>query len=384
LKKKGLIKKICFTGLLLALLCPVPSFAGVTMNVTPNGYGSFLLVGENVAGMEALDIMIDYDSSVLANPRVDKVEGGSVTEIYAGTSGKLHVGITRENPDAALYIFLRFENQGRVRGRGINSVIVTGRKAEENTSPAPDTTDTPFTSSRSTRAENKSRNDNTAVPTNDNAADSKAGGAKGIDEGKRDYQIISNRSPETTYNVDKWTSVAVSYSEKSVLQRFMEFKGEKSLQAFAALFQEGDRERAIQYPSIALSDGETLVTIKMELQQEEPGSPDIAVWDATLVSLRKEDGKNWVAAVVPSEGAWEAKLILKAGSEAIEVPLVVAPRIELDANVSERNFLDALSRYCSDQDVARKWENVPHLNDYIFTANYLANLGNSDAKKASR
>lgn len=354
------------------------------MNVTPNGYGSFLLVGENVAGMEALDIMIDYDSSVLANPRVDKVEGGSVTEIYAGTSGKLHVGITRENPDAALYIFLRFENQGRVRGRGINSVIVTGRKAEENTSPAPDTTDTPFTSSRSTRAENKSRNDNTAVPTNDNAADSKAGGAKGIDEGKRDYQIISNRSPETTYNVDKWTSVAVSYSEKSVLQRFMEFKGEKSLQAFAALFQEGDRERAIQYPSIALSDGETLVTIKMELQQEEPGSPDIAVWDATLVSLRKEDGKNWVAAVVPSEGAWEAKLILKAGSEAIEVPLVVAPRIELDANVSERNFLDALSRYCSDQDVARKWENVPHLNDYIFTANYLANLGNSDAKKASR
>jgi hypothetical protein len=393
LKKKGFIKnRICFIGLLLALLCPVASFAEVTMSVTPNGYGSFLLVGENVVGVAALDITIDYDSSVLANPRVDKVEGGTVTEIDAGAAGKLHVGISRENPNAAFYLMLRFENPGRVRGKkGINSVIATGRKAEEDTSPAPDTIDTPFTSSRSTRAENKSGNDNTAVPTNDNAAVSKAGGAKGIDEDKRDYQIISNRSPETTYNidkttynVDKWTSVAVSYSEKSVLQRFMEFKGEKSLQAFAALFKRGDRERAIQYPSIALSDGKTLITIKMELQQEEPGSPDIAVWDATLVSLRKDGGKNWVASVVPSEGAWEAKLILKVGSEAIEVPLVVAPRIELDANVSERNFLDALDRYCSDQDVARKWENVPHLNDYIFTANYLADSRAFSSKKEPR
>jgi hypothetical protein len=110
----------------------------------------------------------------------------------------------------------------------------------------------------------------------------------------------------------------------------------------------------------------------------------IGLSNATLVSLHKDGGKNWIASVVPSEGAWEAKLILKVGNEAIEVPLVVAPRVELDANVSERNFLDALDRYCSDQDFARKWENVPHLNDYIFTVNYLANLGNSDANKASR
>jgi hypothetical protein len=345
-----LIKKhICFIGLLLALLCAAPSFAGVTMRVTPNGNGSFLLTGDNVVGVAALDLMIDYDSLLLVNPRVE-AEGGTVTDIDAGTPGKLFVSITRGNPDAAFYLTLRFENLGRVRGaRGVNSVTATSRDAGEKTPPAPDAIVTPLDPLPPTHAENGSGKYGTAVPS--------AGGA--------------NRSHETALNTDERTG-SPSDREKSVLQRFMEFKGERGLESFAALFERGDRQRAIQYPSIALSDGKTPVTIKLELQQEENSSPDIAVWDAALVSLHKDDGKNWVVTVVPSEGAWEAKLIFKVGSEVIVCPLVVAPRVELTGNVNEGNFLAALNDYLSVQDASYEKGNILPLGEYIFTANYLA------------
>ncbi len=146
----------------------------------------------------------------------------------------------------------------------------------------------------------------------------------------------------------------------------------KNLQSFAVLFERSDWAWAKQYPSIALTDGKTPVTIKLEMEQEENGSPDIAVWDATLVSLHKEGAKSWVVTIVPSEGACEAKLIFKVNGEITEFPLVVAPPVELACNINEQNFLAALNDYLSVQDAPYEKGNILALSEYIFTANYLA------------
>jgi len=358
------------------MLYTVPSSAEVTLNVIPNGIGSFLLVGDHVVGVSAFDIMIDYDSFHLVNPSV-RVEGGAVTDIDANTSGKLFVSINRDPSNAAFYIMLSFENRGIARGgKGINYVVVTSGDSGDKTPLASDATVTSLSSSSTLSVENGSREYTRDI--------SSAEGARRIDEGKGDYQKISNDSPETSHYADKRTVSSFSEQGKSVLQRFIEFKGEKNLQSFAALFERSNQELAKQYPSIALSDGKTPVTIKLELQQEGNGSPDIAVWDATLVFLHKDGAKNWTAKIVPSEGACEAKLIFKVNSEVIAYPVAVAPMVELAGNVNEQNFLAALNDYLSVQDASYAKETILPLSEYIFTANYLARQRDFSSKKELR
>jgi hypothetical protein len=374
LRKKGLITNlICFIGLLLTVFCSSPSFADVTMRFAPNGYGSFLVVGENVSGVAALDITVDYDPLLLANPRVE-VEGGTVTDIDAGTAGKLFVSIIRENPDAALYLILRFENPGKTRGRGVNSVTATSRDAPEKTSSS-DAAVTTATTSSDTRTEN--------VSGKDGATSAFGNGANVIDVGKQDHQNLSDRSPETALNTNVRKG-SPSDREKSVLKRFIEFKGQKSLQSFAALFERSDRESAVQYPSIALSDGKTPVTIKLKLQQEESKYPDIAVSDASLVSFHKDGANSWVVTVLPGEGTWDARLVFGTGGEVIDFPLVIAPRVELACNVHEQNFLADLDAYLSGQAASHEKGNIIPLSEYIFTANYLADSCDLSSEKELR
>jgi hypothetical protein len=358
----------------MALLCSTPSFAEVTMRFAPNGYGSFLVVGENVSGVVALDITVDYDSLLLANPRVE-AEGGAVTDIDAGTAGKLFVSITRENPDAAFYLFLRFENLGKVRGRGVNSVTATSSDAPMNTSPSSDAAVATGPSSSATNVQNGSGNAGSTPPFGNKA--------NVIDEGKGDHQSLSNRSPETALDAGK-KRASTSAREKSVLQRFIEFKGQKSPQSFAALFERNDGEQAIQYPSIALSDGKTPVTVKLKLQQEESKYPDIAMSDASLVSFHKDGAKSWVLTVLPGEGTWDARLVFGTGGEVIDFPLVVAPPVELAGNVNEQNFLAELNDYLSAQAALHEKENILPLSEYIFTANYLAASCDLSSKKEPR
>lgn len=355
-------KRIYFISFLLALLGPVQAFAGITMHASPIGNGSYLLVGDNVVGVTALDVVIDYDALLLLNPSVE-AEGGTVTDIDAGTPGRLFVSINRSDPNAALYLKLRFDNPGRARGtRGINSVTATSKDAGDKTSSASD-------AAAAANAETGPGNDAMAVLS-----------TKGIDGTGR-----AGGAPDPQHNANKRTVFSSSEQEKSVLQRFIEFKGEKNLQSFAVLFERSDWAWAKQYPSIAFSDGKTPVTINLEMQQEENGSPDIGVWDATLVSLHKDGAKSWVATVVPSEGVCEAKLIFKINGEIIEFPLVVAPLIEPAASVNEQNFLAALNDYLSIQDASYEKGNILPLSEYIFTANYLVRRQNEfSSKKETR
>jgi hypothetical protein len=328
-------------GLLLALLAPTQAIAGITMFVSPDGDGRFIVEGDNAQGVEAIDVMIGYDTASLANPRVE-TQGSIITDVYTGTPGILNVTVTREDPEATFELYLRFDKKGDSPGV-IDYVSATARGTDGKN----------YAASSDLRA---------LAPEPTSRANSGSAGAPAA-------RIID-----------------FDGREKSVLQRFKEFKGEKGLEAFAALFRQGRGERIVQEPAIAFSDGKTPVVIRLQLQAEGKHSPDIALLDAKLVSVQKVNEKSWAITVLPGEGAWEARLALGTGTEMVDFPLVVAPLVKIQGGINDKNFLVALNKYLSDQAAGRTSERGTFrqvLHEYIFTANCLANPATVPPKKAS-
>jgi hypothetical protein len=80
----------------------------------------------------------------------------------------------------------------------------------------------------------------------------------------------------------------------------------------------------------------------------------------------------WEITVTPAKNTVEAGLTIVAGTELIEIPFVVAPPIALSDGIDEKSFPAALGAYVSRRDDAEKGVYDPALQEYIFTANYLA------------
>jgi hypothetical protein len=358
--------------------CPALSFADpVRMSIQPNGKGSFFLTGENVIGVQALDIEIDYDSSLLENPYV-MVQGGDLKLAKADSPGKLFVSIFRPVADPVLQIVLNFDVNADTPG-GIHHISAIARStAPWPAVPDPDSmsssggaedepADGPASASSKTRVGETAPEDlvpkvNPAVVPDRN---------KGTDRPSALTGAVSPEGADKKVHTGEMT--VLLHEEKNVLQRFKKFEGEKGLRSFAALFGRSDDERTVQEPAIAISDGKTPVLIRMKVQPEGMHPIGIALSDAKLIS--KETGEeDIVITVLPSDGTWDARLVIVTGREILDYPLVVAPPANLAGGINENNFLDALKAYINDQSPALQREDKIYLFEYIFTANYLAGL----------
>jgi hypothetical protein len=303
-------------ALLFALACPgISSANSPRIALQSNGWGSFSLTCKNVVGVQAMDIEVEYDPDRLAYPWVE-INGGELKQVTNDTLGKLLISVFRPVPDAPLDLTLNFVAKTDAAG-GIRHVAVSGITWLGALSALP----------------------GAASPSD-------------IDGNSQVEEIT-----------------AFMREEKSILQRFRQFKGANGLKAFTALFAQSGENGAAQEPAIAISDGETPVAIRIKLRHEAE-SPAFALFDAELVSMRKTDETTLVVTVLPSKGTWNAGLALSAGPEVIDYPLVVAPRVTI-GGVNEQNFLAALDRYIAGQEQAQPGKNEAYLYQYIFTANYL-------------
>ncbi|MGA2151632.1 MAG: hypothetical protein ABSG48_05680 [Geobacteraceae bacterium] len=338
-------KYLSLMALLLALLSPVPVSADITFYVSPGSDNDFFIEGDNITETESVEITVVYDSTILANPRVS-LEGGTVTNILYPNPGIVTFKANRGgNLNHSFEAHLNFDRKWDSQG-GLFSV--TGKLMEPDGTISPSrTTLNLATPSLLTFASN----DGEQAPSPEKSAATEASAPSGS-------------SPNLLMK-----------SEKSVVQRFKEFKGERGLKAFVALFERSPRDILVQEPPVALSDGKTPVRITLSLQPKGGNAPDIALSDAKLVHLGNEGEKGWVITALPNEGTWNASLLIKMDEKIIEFPLVVAPSIKIEQGISERNFLVALNRYLVDQAAERKSESDPrrrYIDEYIFTANCLA------------
>jgi hypothetical protein len=373
-----MIKSLTILVLFLALACPGLSYADPTrLVIEPNGRGSFTLTGKNVVGVQALDIDIDYDSNKLENPLL-QIDGGELKQVMADTPGKLLISVFRPVADAVLNIILSFDTKSDSAG-GVNHVSVTGITRSTANRPTESNPD-PFSSGGA---------DN--VPA-DRLADvsftTRTGGGAAMDLVPKINLAVPPESnvgtdvPSTRPGVGSPAGVgksknqgelgALIRAERSVLERFRKFKGENGLTSFTALFEWNDESRITQEPVVALSDGKTPVTINIKLRQKMTNSPDVALFDASLVSVQKADESTIVITIVPRKGTWDAGLALTTGTETVECPLVVAPPVKIGDRVNESNFLAALDKFIADQERTQGEYSKSYLYKYIFTANYLA------------
>ena len=338
-------KYIWLMGLLLGLLCPMPSSAEITLNASPDGDRAFIILGYYLTNAETAEITVVYNSIIFSNPRVS-LQGGTVTDTFDSSPGQLSFKVNRgDNHASSFEVHVNFDKMKDSQG-GV--ITVTGKPMEPDgtySSPTQVSLDLGGTASRPEKS----------VATEESTT--------------------SGNRPDILMK-----------AEKSVLQRFKEFRGERGLKAFVALFERSPRDTLVQEPPVVLSDGNTPARISLALQPKEGDSPNFALSDAKLVHLGKEGEKGWVITALPKEGTWNARLIIKTDEGIIEYPLVVAPPVKIHKGITERNFVAELDRFISDQAGVGKGEHDPlcHIHyEYVFTANYLASSGDHSPKMTS-
>jgi hypothetical protein len=157
----------------------------------------------------------------------------------------------------------------------------------------------------------------------------------------------------------------------SVLDRFREFKGERTPANLSSLFKAVGERPLLQIPAIAIADGTSTVTLVIAMETGDR-PPVFAFKAARYVSVSRSDEGEWEVEVRPEAGVVDAGITMLYHGLSQEFPLIVAPAVRLPAapgraasEAAFRNFLAAGADLNGDG-------RMDYLDDYIFTANYLA------------
>ena len=165
--------------------------------------------------------------------------------------------------------------------------------------------------------------------------------------------------------------------QKSVLERFREFQGEKTPRSLMALFTAEALPGIRQVPAVALSDGTTIVKVSINLPIAGNVTPNFALNGAKMTSLKIE-GKDWVLSALPDKGVYEASVTVMYGDSLMEIPLTVAPRVTIDSGRNGAADEALFVRFLAERSRGKaplfdlNGDGVRnYIDDYIFTANYL-------------
>jgi hypothetical protein len=234
------------------------------------------------------------------------------------------------------------------------------------------------------------------IARNDFAIDNKR-----KDEPKEDlsYQNnVSNPAPVATVavapvsppvSVDaKSAALPGVKSSPSVMERFRSYNGPRTIKRLATLFDEkvpGTIEFT-QTPSIAVSDGKSLITIILTLASESD-APSFSLKGANLKSIKRLTDKKWQLEALPQKGKSDVRLSVILKGERIEIPLVAVPPLH-----KAGSDLLALSNANVDALLAKPFKNgkpaydlnadgvQDYIDDYILVAHLLLKQQRSAGK----
>lgn len=430
MKMRALISSGLFVAvmLVLALCLPGPAFAVSTVTISPAGDGAFLLQGVGIEDAAAFEITVVYDATTLSNPRVTggPLVAGAMTAINPNVPGTVRIVIIRLSPvkGSGVIATMTFDRTGPSPGR-INALsarlaTITGAPilAQVQVTNPPD-------SSMSTSTASQDQGTPAASPTTAGIPGTPstpstvpptiiiAGPPARTDEIKstpdaprtreQDVQApmpdttnlpgkepvtVARKTDSTVVDAKDASALATTmtrtiYTQKSILKRFQEYRGQRTAEAFISLFDQESMIGCRQEPPIALSDGRTVVRVSFISTPGNMTSSDVAVMGARLLSLRRDpDNTNtWIAELLPEKGTCEASLTVSLGELKMIYPLTVAPKV--DAAPSQSGNMAGAER---DGSLNRRGTSRPatadlnrdgqwdYRDDYILTANYLAGL----------
>ncbi len=399
----------------------LPAYSASTIQVVSADEGTFVIQGVDLDGAAAFDLTLTYDTTALANPQVTQGElvAGAMMAVNPNIAGTIRMALIRTTPvtGTGLIATIRFERRNNSPGKlftfqaklaninGKSIPVVTrvinpsentpGTQHQEQNIHQGSTTSsgTPvvqplappgFLTSVTVPAPSPDQKEKT--PSAERAADV----PRDSPEVSGDVKTALQKKNDALSAHDQEKKI---YTQDSVLERFRSFLGEKSIHSYTGLF---DLESLIgfrQDPGIALSDGKTAVRVTFLSLSTVHAAPDVALISARLVSLNKDaDNSNtWIAEIIPDRGTPAANLAVAQGTMNMVYPLTVAPKINIDLDgsgmVNEADFTlflgdrGTLAKPLFDLNKDGKRD---QLDDYIFTANFLASTAKQLTQEKSK
>ncbi len=409
---------------ILAICLPLTAFAMSTVTISSDGTGVFLLQGMGIEDAAALEINILYDANTLANPRV--VEGplisGAMTAINQSLPGMVRMVIIRLSPikGSGVIATLSFDRKGSSPGI-ITSMNV--RLADIKGSPLSAAAQVSNSPDAANNAAASSQDQNMATGTTTSVLTGMPGTTSNpysipstiVVVGQPSGTDASNKTADTTLTreldngqpsapdsagsvvhepaarVQKTDPAAAAddskipkvvkktiYTQKSVLDRFKEYQGERTIASLVSLFENESMIGCRQEPPVSISDGKSITRVVFVSTPGADPASDIAVMGARLIALKRDaDNTNtWIAELVPEKGTFRASLAVSQGGLKMIFPLTVAPEIKVD-HIRSRSWTDAdfayyLKKQRADLNSDGKRD---YIDDYVFTANYLYAVG---------
>ena len=201
------------------------------------------------------------------------------------------------------------------------------------------------------------------------------------EEPRSDQQVAtrdSSSAPEATQEPKTKAPEKKLESQQSVLDRFRDYKGESTPKNLIALFDRDEKSGVRQEPPVLLADGKASLKIVIS-NVSGAHAPNFALKKARLVSLKRDADNAWVVEARPEKGAYNGSLTMLLDDSMVELPLVVAPKIDIDLVKSGKITEDGFKRFLKERGTAKapKYDlngdgRRDYVDDYIFTVNYLA------------
>jgi len=398
---------------LFALHQPVSAHAGTIVSLVPTGDGLFSIHGVEVKGAASIDITMTYDPSLVANPQVvqGRLISGAMMRVNARDPGVVQIAVFREPPvnGTGAIVTLNFERKGELQG------AITGLNARlTDSSGAPIPAQVQFLNASGDLASSGSpKSEPTSSASGSSAASDPVkpavvppgGAAVNAETGTtvRDepLPVAVGPAPQRPAPIDARKAALartapdpaarekkIVVAQKGVLEHFKDFKGARTPRALIGLFDQDPLFGCRQEPSPVLADGRTKATVTFLAPDDLRGTPDVAVINASLISIERDRDRTntWIATVLPRAGAADSRMTLSLPDKTLIIPLTVAPKVALasDASgaVTEKDFEAYLQVGGGKGPPGRDLNGdgiVNYVDDFIFTANYLANRQRQDA-----
>ncbi len=436
------VRAILSTGILvvvlaiLALCLPSPAFAISTITTSSSGDGVFLLQGIGIEDAAALEITISYDTATLANPRVTAgpLIAGAMNAINPNVPGMVRMVIVRLTPvqGSGVIATLAFDRKdsspGSITSLSARLANVSGGSlpslVQVNNPPNISTTasnqspnqEAPAVTTAATSAASAPAAATTGAPTviaptvviaglpikaDEGSVSPSIQGAKegvvqtappdpGRDPQKEPVIVARKTDVQEATSFEKTPSRRI-FSQKGTLDRFREYKGERTAKALIALFEQDNFIGFRQEPPVAVSDGKSVVRVAFISTPGNKTSSDVAIMGARLISMKRDpDNTNtWIVELQPERGAYQASLTVSQGDIEMVYPITIVPKANLTSS-GEMTEAD-LDRYLKEQRTADAHKadlnndgKTDYIDDYILIANYIESIEKARLKTGSR
>lgn len=161
----------------------------------------------------------------------------------------------------------------------------------------------------------------------------------------------------------------------SILERFKNYSGPRTPATLSALFTAPATAKVIQKPELVLSDGSSRITVTLDSSIAGDAAPNFAVIGGSLMSSKHDTTGAWFLEVLPDAGTLNCTLVVLSATGTSEYPLTAAPPLSAELNLSVQGFTDFLGGQSGSSSPVLDLNadgKRNYLDDYIFTANFLA------------